>query len=354
MIRLFLLLPLALSLPLPAWAVQLDAHTGSSATEFPTGDPDPGRFEFRQRHMGVIARLVFYAPDSVLAHQAASAAFRRIAELDAVLSDYLETSEVNRVMADPVGEPVAVGADLFRVLEVSQRLAELSDGAFDVTAGPLIRLWREARAAGRLPSPDELSAARERIGWRYLHLDPTRRTVTLARHGMALDFGGIGKGYAADEALSELARHGIERALVEMGGEIAAGAPPPGRDGWLIELGDAPRGDVVVIAVGVEVDTTFSGVEPRRSLSLSHAAISTSGDTEQFMELDGVRYSHVVDPRTGVALTHGINVHVLAPTATLADGLSTLVSVTGEAAGRALVSDPRFEEFVAGFDLRPR
>jgi FAD:protein FMN transferase len=268
--------------------------------------------------MGVLVRLVLYAPEDASARAAARAAFGRIAELDDLLSDYRPMSELMRLSTAPAGTPIPISEDLARVLEQAQTLALLSDGAFDVTAGPLVQIWREARRTGRLPTPAELADARARTGWRNLHLDPIHRTVVLRRANMQLDLGGIGKGYAADQALRVLARLGVDRALVELGGEIAVGAPPPGDVGWLIRVAEAEPG--------------------RDALHLVHAAVSSSGDTEQFLEIDGVRYSHVIDPRTGLGLTHRHLVTVTAPSAALSDGLSTLVAVLGPEQGIPLVA----------------
>lgn len=276
------------------------------------------RFEYSQRHMGVIARVVLYAPDEATAAGAARAAFRRMGELDEIMSDYRPASELMRLSAAPAGTAVPVSHDLYSVLERAQTLAQLSNGAFDVTAGPLVGLWREARRTGSLPAPEALAAAKRRTGWRHLRLDPEGRTVRLLLPGMRLDLGAIAKGYAADEALRAIAALGIDRALVEMGGEIAAGAPPPEESGWPVRLAFADP----------DLETIL----------LAHSAISTSGPTEQFIEIDGVRYSHVLDPRTGLGLTDGYVVTVTAPTAVIADGLSTLVAVLGPDEGVRLAA----------------
>lgn len=277
----------------------------------------PERFEYRQLHMGVEARLVLYASDSTRAVEAARAAFQRIAELDAIMSDYREDSELMQLTRAPAGAWVPVSEPLWAVLERAQELAQLSDGAFDVTAGPLIQLWREARRTGELPDPDALRVARSRSGWTHLSLDPDRRAVRLAVNGMRLDLGGIAKGYAADEALAVLRRQGIHRAMIEFGGDIVAGAPPPGRTGWQIRIDDP------------------SGAPP--VVHLRDAAISTSGDAVQFVMIGGVRYSHVVDPRTGVALHDRIVATVIAPSGVLADALATLAGVLGPQEGAGLL-----------------
>lgn len=277
----------------------------------------PQRFEYRQLHMGVEARLVFYAADSARALTAARAAFDRIAELDAIMSDYRDDSELMRLVAEPVGTWVSVSDPLWRVLLFAQQLARESNGAFDVTAGPVVRQWREARRTGELPGPRELAEARSRTGSRLLELDPDRKAVRLHRPGMRLDLGGIAKGFAADEALETLRRQGIDHALIEMGGDIVVGDPPPGQNGWRIRIADA------------------AGAPPL--IELANAAISTSGDAVQFVEIDGVRYSHVVDPRTGMALRDRTAATVIAPDGLRSDPLSTLAGVLGEEEGSAFL-----------------
>lgn len=259
--------------------------------------------------MGVEARLVFYASDSTRAVEAARAAFQRIGALDAIMSDYREDSELMQLTRAPAGSWVPVSDPLWEVLEQAQELARLSGGAFDVTAGPLIRLWRESRRTGELPDSAKLAEARTRSGWQQLSLDSAQRAVRFAVPNMQLDLGGIAKGYAADAAVEVLRQFGVRRAIIEFGGDIVASGPPPGRPGWQIRIDDP------------------SGAPP--AIHLSDAAISTSGDVVQFVEIDGVRYSHVVDPRTGTALHDRVAATVIAPSGMLADALATVAGVLG-------------------------
>ncbi|HXG63505.1 MAG TPA: FAD:protein FMN transferase, partial [Blastocatellia bacterium] len=207
-------------------ALALAVFAGSVAT----GKP-PARFEFEQAHMGTRFRLALYAPDAEAATRAAEAAFNRVARLDATMSDYKETSELSRLCREAAGRPVKVSEDLFRVLAASQHLAARTGGAFDITAGPVIRLWRRARRTGELPDPERLAQARELTGYQKVRLDEKRRTVQLEKSGMLLDLGGIAKGYAAQEAMAVLKQHGIRNALVAAGGDIVVSAPPPGARG---------------------------------------------------------------------------------------------------------------------------
>jgi thiamine biosynthesis lipoprotein len=284
------------------------------------------RYEFSHPAMGTLITITFYAPNPAPARAAAAAAFKRIDALEDILSDYQADSELNRLRDQPCGTPMPVSAELFDVLQRAQKIAKLSDGAFDPTIGPYIRLWRFARKRHVLPTPEEIAEARAAVGWQKLRLDARARTVTLLVPNMRLDLGSIGKGYAADQALRLLTGRGIDRALVAASGDIAIGNPPPGRRGWKIAI--APFGGAT------------NGVP--RTVLLRNAGISTSGDTEQFIVINGVRYSHIVDPATGLGLTHRIQATVIGPDATTTDCLDTAVSLLGFQRGLALiVSWPR-------------
>ncbi len=283
---------------------------------------DPRRFEFAERHMGTTFRIVMFAPDSATAADAAAGAFAMIAALDRLFSDYDPSSEVSR-LGEVAGREGGreVSRELHDILSIARTWSERTGGAFDVTVGPLTRLWRWSARRGELPDSARLAAARAAVGWRYLELDGPARAVRLTRPGMAIDLGGIAKGYAADAALAELARRGLRSALVDAGGDIATGEAPPGEAGW---------------RVAVDADGAADG--PARTVVLASAGVATSGDHFRYFEADGVRYSHVLDPRTGLGVTRPMAVTVIAPDATTADVLASTLSVMDEAAGRALVA----------------
>lgn len=286
------------------------------------------RFEFQQPHMGTLFTITLYARGELTARVGADAAFARIAALNQMMTDYDPESELMQLSQKPVGEPIRVSDELFDILEKSQRVAELSNGAFDVTIGPVVRQWRRARRTGTLPAPEALVRVREAVGWRKLKLDPRRQTVTLTVPDMQLDLGGIAKGYAADQALAVLRSRGLPCALVAASGDIAVGDPPPGKRNWRVAVG--------------KLDGT--NAEPARILFLSNAAVSTAGDTEQFVEIGGHRYSHIVDPRTGVGLTERLQVTVIGRRATDTDAFDTAASVLGVERGVALLeSQPNLE-----------
>jgi thiamine biosynthesis lipoprotein len=286
------------------------------------------RQEFTAVHMGVQVRMVLYAPSDPVARSAARTAFARIAELDDKLSDYRPASEV-RLLSERPGEWQQVSRDLLRVLTLAQEVTRNSDGAFDVAVGPLVQLWREARKSGRLPAPDALAAARSRSGSALLEVDTAGSRVRLGARDMQIDLGGIAKGYILQEALAVLRANGVPSAMVEAGGDVVVGAAPPGTGGWSVLVMDA---DSAVRA---------------RSSALVNVAIATSGGSEQFVEIGGVRYSHVIDPRTGFGVTGRHVVTVIAKDAALADAAATALSVLGQE--RSAAFRARYPELVVSF-----
>ena len=241
------------------------------------------------------------------------------------MSDYQADSELMRLCDRPYGQPVRVSDDLFNALQIGLRLSDVSDGKFDVSVGPYVRLWRMARKKGVLPTAAQIAAVRPAVGWKKIRLDREARTVTLLAPNMKLDLGGIGKGIAADAALRVLNRHGIDRAVVAGSGDIAIGDAPPGQRGWKVGV------------AGLTGPTN-----QLHCLVLHNAGISTSGDAEQFVEINGIRYSHIVDPTTGLGLTNRIQDTVIGPDATTTDSLDTVVNLLGIQRGLALIeSRPR-------------
>jgi FAD:protein FMN transferase len=268
---------------------------------------DPTRYEFEEPHMGTRFRIVLHAPDKDAAITAATAAFKRVRELETVLSDYKATSETMKLGAandrDP-GKAIAIGDDLATVLDHALDVSKQSDGAFDATVGPLSKLWREARKANQLPADADRAAALAKVGWKQVELDRERKTVRLKLAGMRLDFGGIGKGYAADQALAVLKRHGCPRALVAAAGDITVGDAPPDRDAWLV--------DIEPLGAGT----------PKKQVRLVNASVSTSGDLYQFVQIGGTRYSHLLNPKTGLGLTGFVRATVVAKHGWQADALT--------------------------------
>lgn len=283
------------------------------------------RFRFEEEHMGAWWSITLYAPEEPVAREAALAAFAKVRELDERLSDYAIDSELSLLRLAQPGKPRPVSPILFSALAQARELSEDTAGAFDLTVGPSIRLWRTARQARILPAETERLQAVAAVGWSNVILDVRASTVTFTRPGMRMDLGGIAKGMGADAALRELRRRGFPRAMVAASGDLALGEAPPGTAGW---------------TVGIAALDGREG-EYARLLVLKNCGVSTSGDTEQYVTIAGTRYSHIVDPRTGIGLTNRIQATVIAPTATESDALATALCVKGPEAAIRFIDGRR-------------
>jgi len=286
----------------------------------------PQRFEFTRTEMGMEFRIVLYAADAARAETAATAAFDRIRALNAIFSDYEDDSELTALSRSAGSDQaVRLSPELWDVLNQAQTLAARTGGAFDVTVGPYTSLWRRTRRRHELPRPDLLDLARRRVGYGKLHLNPVERTAMLAVPRMRLDLGGIAKGYAMDEAMKVLGTRDVRSALVSGGGDLVVSEPPPGRSAWRVGLASLEEPDAA----------------PVEFLLIARSAVATSGDLFQFVEIEGRRYSHIVDPRTGIGLTDRSLVTVVAGRSAVADSLATAVGVMGPVAGLELIGQDR-------------
>ncbi len=284
------------------------------------------RYAFEHPQMGTTFRIVLYASDSAKAAEAAQAAFDRIDMLNRIMSDYDPESELNAVSATAGKDHwISISEDLWRVMTVSSEISQQTKGAFDITVGPMVQLWRRSRRKKQLPSEEALTAAKVAVGYTFLSFNPENKRVKLTREDMRLDLGGIAKGYATDEALEVLSQKGITCVLVDGGGDIAVGDPPPGQEGWNI---------------GIEVlghDQKLTN----RTLYLSNCAVATSGDAYRYVELGGVRYSHIIDPDTGLGLTERRKVTIISPSGMMADAYASAVSAMGVDDGIAFINQKK-------------
>lgn len=295
------------------------------------------RFEYEEPHMGTKFRIVLYADDRTSAAAAVRAAFAKVTELESVLSDYRPDSEAMKLCIandKAPGKAIPISDDLCNILAAAMIVSKDSQGAFDVTIGPLSKLWRQTRKLKKLPDGETLATAKARVGWEKLTLDAQAKTLKLGA-GMRLDFGGIGKGYAAQEALVVLKKLGIGSALVAASGDISVSDAPPGRDTWIVEI--AP----------------LDPKDPPRKLKLKNAAVSTSGDLFQHVEIEGVRYSHVLDPQTGLGLTGFRSVTVIAKDGTHADALSKVASIMPVADALKVVEKHEASALIVVKNARP-
>ncbi|RAJ97747.1 thiamine biosynthesis lipoprotein [Larkinella arboricola] len=275
------------------------------------------RYTFDRGLFGTEYRKVFYAPDDSTAQRVRRAVDARMDSLNGVMSDYLDGSEINRLSATAgSGQWVSVSPYLYDVLLKAVLMARKSDGLYDPTIGPLSQLWRRAVRRKIFPSKAELRKAHRLVNYRYIRFDSVGRKISLKKAGMRLDVGGIGQGFANDEGMKVLQQMGIQSALLDIGGDIRVSEPPPGESGWRV-------------LTGFGADTT--------TLLLKNIGITASGATYRYLEHQGKRYSHLMNPRTGLGLLHHVQTTVLAPDGTQADALTKVFSVAGIRKSRRLI-----------------
>ena len=283
------------------------------------------RFEFVEPHMGMPVDLVLYADNEIVAKAAARAAYDEIRAVDLACTDYDESSELMKLCASaPHDAPQPASPLLFDCLEAAWSVSEKSEGAFDVTVGPYVQQWKKSRRTKTLPTPETIRLLSESVGFRFMELDARTNGVRLVRPKMRITLGGIAAGYAVDRALERLRTLGVASALVNASGDIGASDPPPGLDGWR-----------------VEVQTSNSDQAPTRTLLLANGAVTASGDLTQKLQIGGVNYSHIIDPQTGLGMTNRAFATAAAPTCTIADALATTLCVAG---------GDRFHEILSRFE----
>lgn len=275
------------------------------------------RYTYARLLMGTRCTITLYAESEKAGSEAAMEAFNEIAQIEHVLTDYNENSESMRLMRQEPGRWHSISPILSEAIRHSNQFYLISSGAFDPTLGACTHLWRKTTRSGRLPTQSERDQALMSSGFDKLELDSSQNRLKFTIRGMILDFGGIGKGFAADKALNVLASHGVTHAMVNLGGDIRLGDPPPDQpDGWSVEI--------------------QSGHGEQRTESLARCAVATSGDAEQYFDWNGERYSHILNPKTGLGVTHPISVTVIAPDSTTADALASVVSVLGSDYSRVI------------------
>ncbi len=247
--------------------------------------------------MGSTYSVVLYDRDRAKMEAAADDAFEEARRLDALLSNYRPESEWSRVNREASAHPVAVSKELFDLLAACVEYSRASDGAFDITVGPLMKIWGFYKDTGHLPQPGEVKKAMDRIGYRNLVLDASRQTVAFAKPGVNMDPGGVGKGYAVDKMVEVLKKDGIETALVSGGGSSIYGlGAPPDEPGWRIQIKN-PWNEFQHVA----------------EVTLKNQSLSTSGSYEKFFVAEGKTWSHIMDPRTGFPAQGTLSVSVVAP-----------------------------------------
>ena len=281
--------------------------------------------------MGTLFEVTAYVADKHKAEKAFNDVFKEINRLDYLMSNYKEESELSRVNKNAASEPTTCDNELAYVIEQSLQYSDITDGAFDITIGPLMKKWGFFKEQGKIPDKEELKSVLESVSYqniiigeevkKSLFRDPSIvKTISFSNSGTQIDLGGIGKGYAVDMATRVLKGNGINSALINFAGNIYAYGTPPGRDSWVIGL-QHPRKSEGLLG----------------SFEIRDKAVSTSGDYEKFFNIDGERYSHIIDPRTGYPVKDIVSVTIVAGNATRADALSTGVFVLGLDKGMDLI-----------------
>ncbi|MFO0855736.1 MAG: FAD:protein FMN transferase [Phycisphaerales bacterium] len=258
--------------------------------------------------------------------QAARACFDRLAQLDAIFSDYKRDSELNNLTKHPINTPTKVSNDLFLIISQSQHISDITNGAFDITIGPYVALWRTARSTGTLPTKEQLADAKQRVGYHLITLNQANQTITLHANNMKLDLGGIAKGYAAQAGVQVLKAQGFPRCLVALAGDIATGDAP---------LTSEPT-ESESLGWRIDIDSDHSTT---KSLRLKGRSVSTSGDTQQFIDIAGIRYSHIVNPRTGLGAVGTTPVTIVGTDGAIADALATAFTLLNTSERQAVLTN---------------
>ncbi len=268
--------------------------------------------------MGCVYTVVAYGPDARALPRIVEAAFDEVDRIDRLMSHYKPESPLSRLNREAARGPVAVDPELFAFLAECLRYSRESEGAFDITVGPLMKAWGFFRGEGRVPEAAAIAEMLGRVGYRHVTLQADGRTVQFDRAGVELDLGGIAKGYAVDRVVELLRRHEVRAALVSAGGSTIYGlGAPPGREGWEVGIQDP--------------------IDPRRiarKVLLKDRALSVAGIREKSFEAGGVTYAHIMDPRTGRPVSDMLSVAVLAGRGTAGDALDDAFFVLGVEKGR--------------------
>ncbi|MFQ5712624.1 MAG: FAD:protein FMN transferase [Candidatus Scalinduaceae bacterium] len=283
--------------------------------------------------MGTVFEISAYVTDKYKAEKAFNDVFKEINRLDYLMSNYKEESELSRVNKNAASEPTTCDNELAYVIEQSLQYSDITDGAFDITIGPLMKKWGFFKGQGKVPGKEDLESVLESVSYKNIIIEEEIKkslfrgpsivkTVSFKNPGTQIDLGGIGKGYAVDMATRILKGNGIRSALINFAGNIYAYGTPPGKESWVIGLQHPRKSEDIL-----------------NSFEVKDKAVSTSGDYEKFFILDGKRYSHIIDPRTGNPVKEIVSVTIVADTATRADALSTGVFVLGLDKGMELIEN---------------
>jgi FAD:protein FMN transferase len=273
----------------PCWSIARSTGTAPAV---------PVKLKRRVYAMATEYAMDLYGPNATKLESAAEQASDEVKRLDQMLSNYLPDSEVSKVNREAYAHPVEVSRELFDLLNTCMRYSRESEGSFDITVGPLMKVWGFYKGSGHLPHRAEIRAALNQIGYKNVELDAGRRTVRFKAEGMGIDLGGVGKGYAVDKMVNILRANGVTSGIVSGGGSsiYGIGVPPNDSRGWYVRIRD-PKDEKKTAAV----------------IYLKDDSVSTSGNYEKFFFAEGKLYSHIMDPRTGYPSEGMLSVSVIAP-----------------------------------------
>jgi thiamine biosynthesis lipoprotein len=292
--------------------------------------PQLHHYEASRMSMGCEYAIEAYGRDADALPRIVDEAFDEVDRIDRLMSHYKTDSPLSRINREAAQHPVAVEPELFDFIVDAMRYHRDSDGAFDITVGPLMKAWGFFRGEGHLPPDGELAAARRHVGGAHVMLDPRLKTIAFDESGVELDLGGIAKGYAVDRIAGLIRRRQIDAALISAGGSTIYGwGAPPGADGWEVELQDP-------------IDSRKTAFAVR----LKDRALSVAGSSEKAFEAGGIRYSHIMDPRTGQPARGVLSVAVLASSGTAGDALDNAFFVLGRKRSRAYLHRLRDTEAI--------
>ena len=299
----------------------------STGTGLKSSEDRIEKYSFSQACMGTTFKIVVYTPYSYSKTAAIIEQVYDLAEeMNSVFSDYMADSEVGKFNRSEPNRPQLASPHLLELLKISKKINISTKGNFDPTCGSLSKLWRLAKRTKKLPSPAELTAAKNACGFSNLKINYKSAHITKINPHTRLDFGGIAKGYTADKMLKMLKNKGLPSSSIAAGGDIVTGEAPPGKDSWEVQI--IPYHD--------------KPVKPM-TIRIANAAVSTSGNTEQSIKIKNQSYSHILDPTSGLGLTHNNAATVIAPSGTQSDPLATALCIGGKDALKIINKSPQFE-----------
>ena len=275
------------------------------------------RYETSAQKLGTQFKLIFYCQDSLIGEDLAAEAWKLVDKLNMIFSDYEGTSEVTQLSnSSGSSEWIEVSDALWEVIQRSHDLSVKSDGAFDITIGPLSKLWRRAFRRNMLPQETEIAEAKSRVNYNWIHFNNENRSILLEKSNMRLDLGGIAKGYIIDQVYDYFSEHDIAEVLIDGGGDIYVGATKLSAP-WKLSLGAS--------------DQHIKGLE--------YKGVASSGDHYRYLEVGEKKFSHIIDPRSGYGANQPSQVIISAPSCTLADALASAISILGLEKGQDLLVD---------------